>query len=153
MYQECDNYTYGQGWIATISGCTMTGTTPGQNNFSVLTLQKTGGCTACNNPLIFIWNNPAAITYGTALSSNQLNATASVLGSFTYNPTNGTVLKAGINTLSTIFTPTDTVDFTSVTNSVSLVVVPATPLLTWANPTPIYYGTALSSNQLDATAN
>jgi len=70
------------------------------------------------------WTNPAAITYGTPLGSNQLHATATVPGSFAYNPTNGIVLNVGTNTLSVIFTPTDTNDYTTVTNSVSLVVLP-----------------------------
>lgn len=74
-------------------------------------------------------------------------------GGFAYNPTNATVLSVGTNTLSVIFTPTDTVDYVSVTDSVSLVVLPATPLLIWTNPAPVSYGTAISSNQLNAFAN
>jgi O-glycosyl hydrolase len=77
--------------------------------------------------LSLAWNNPLAITYGTALSSKQLNATANVPGTFDYMPTNGTVLDAGTNTLTVIFTPTDTVDYSSATNSVNLVVLPAPP--------------------------
>ena len=41
------------------------------------------------------WPNPANIVYGTALGSTQLDATASVSGTFTYSPASGTVLKAG----------------------------------------------------------
>ena len=37
------------------------------------------------------WATPAAITYGTPLSSSQLNATASVPGNFSYSPASGTV--------------------------------------------------------------
>ena len=60
------------------------------------------------------WNKPADITYGTALSSNQLNATSPKSGSFTYNPPPGTVLSAGQNhQLTTIFTPTDTANYTT----------------------------------------
>ena len=44
---------------------------------------------------VITWNNPANITYGTALSATQLNATANVAGSFTYTPAAGTVLNAG----------------------------------------------------------
>ena len=101
-------------------------------------------------PLI-TWTNPAPITYGTALSSNQLDATASVPGSFAYTPPNGTVLNAGTNTLSVVFTPTDTVDFSSTTNTVSLVVSSATGtiactfsnglvnvILTWNDPTSVF---------------
>ena len=38
---------------------------------------------------------PADITYGTALSATQLNATANVPGTFVYTPVAGTVLNAG----------------------------------------------------------
>ena len=41
------------------------------------------------------WANPADITYGTALSNAQLNATPSVPGSFSYSPATGTILSAG----------------------------------------------------------
>ena len=37
-------------------------------------------------------------------------------------PVSGTVLNAGSNTLSVVFTPTDTVDYNSATNTVTLVV-------------------------------
>jgi rhamnogalacturonyl hydrolase YesR len=74
---------------------------------------------------VLTWTNPAPITYGTALSSTQLDATASVPGAFAYSPTNGAVLSVGANTLSVLFTPTDTADYTSVTGSVSLVVLQA----------------------------
>ena len=60
-------------------------------------------------------------------------------GSFAYNPTNGTVLNAGTNTLSVIFTPTDTVDYSSVTDNVNLVVSP-TPLTVTANNATRQYG-------------
>jgi subtilase family serine protease len=179
------------------------------------------------------WAGPAAITYGAALTSNQLNATANTPGSFAYAPPAGTVLNAGTNILSVIFTPANTTDYSSATDSVSLVASPAplsvtannanrpyeaanpaftgtiigvtngdnitaayscsatnnspagmylivpslvdpgnrrtnytvslndgtltitmiAPVLTWPAPAAITYGTALSSNQLDATAN
>jgi hypothetical protein len=85
-----------------------------------------------------MWTNPAPITYGTALSTNQLNAAASVPGSLAYNPTNGAVLNTGTNTLSVIFTPTDTVDYSSVTDTVSLVVSPALLTVTAANASWVY---------------
>ncbi len=99
------------------------------------------------------WATPSAITYGTALSGTQLNATASVAGTFVYSPAAGTVLGAGTQTLSTTFTPTDTTDYGSVTTSVLLVVNRALPTIMWPTPAPISYGTALSSTQLNATAN
>lgn len=99
------------------------------------------------------WPTPAPITYGTVLSGTQLNATANVAGSFIYTPAAGTVLTAGPHTLSVTFTPTDTADYTSATATVPLVVNQATPLITWATPAPIAFGTPLSSVQLDAAAN
>jgi hypothetical protein len=69
------------------------------------------------------WNTPAPITVGTALSSTQLNATASIAGTFVYSPASGTVMNtAGSQTLSVTFTPSDTTDYNSVTGSVTLTV-------------------------------
>jgi len=99
------------------------------------------------------WTAPAAIIYGTALSAAQLDATASVPGTFLYSPAAGTVLNAGSQLLSVSFTPTDGTDYSAATANVSLQVNQATPIISWATPAPIPYGTALSSIQLDATAN
>ncbi len=99
------------------------------------------------------WTNPAAITYGTALSATQLNATASVPGTFAYIPASGTILSVGTNqNLSVIFTPTDTTNYATATGTATVTVNKATPTITWANPTAITYGTALSATQLNATA-
>ena len=38
---------------------------------------------------VITWATPADITYGTALSATQLNATASVPGTFAYTPAAG----------------------------------------------------------------
>lgn len=97
------------------------------------------------------WPTPSPISYGTALSATQLDATTGVAGTFAYSPASGTVLTAGQHTLSTTFTPSDSADYTAASDSVSLTVNKATPAITWANPAPIVYGTALSSTQLDAT--
>jgi len=103
------------------------------------------------------WATPAAISYGTALSGTQLNATATfngtaVAGTFSYNPTAGTILTAGLHTLGVTFTPTDGADFTTATGSVNITVGQSTPIITWATPAAISYGTALSATQLNATA-
>ena len=90
------------------------------------------------------WNSPAGITYGTALSATQLNATASVPGSFTHTPAAGNVPAAGTETLSVIFTPTNTASYSTVTKTVSLTVAQGVPIITWNNPASITYGTALS---------
>jgi hypothetical protein len=98
------------------------------------------------------WATPAAITYGTPLSATQLNATSTVAGSFTYSPVAGTVLTAGAQTLTATFTPTDANDYTTASASVTLTVNKATPVIVWATPAPIAYGTPLSATQLNATS-
>jgi hypothetical protein len=73
------------------------------------------------------WPAPAAITFGSALSSSQLDATASIPGTFVYSPPAGTVLQAGANqTLSVTFTPTDTTDYATANASTTITVNPAT---------------------------
>ena len=104
-----------------------------------------------------IWPNPASISYPTALSNTQLDATANVAGTtltgtFVYSPLVGTVLSAGSHVLSVTFRPNDTTDYNSVTHSLSISVTRTTPTITWSNPADISLGTALSSTQLDATA-
>ena len=64
----------------------------------------------------------------------------------------GTVLSAGASqALQVTFTPTDTVDYTAATDTVSINVNKATPTITWATPADITSGTALSATQLNAT--
>ncbi len=99
------------------------------------------------------WTSPASIVYGTALSATQLDASASVAGSFAYSPAAGTILNAGIGqTLSVSFTPSDTTDYTGATDSTTIHVLKAAPALSWTSPASIVYGTALSATQLDASA-
>ena len=107
---------------------------------------------------IVTWNTPLPIVYGTQLSSAQLNATATGLGgaalpgTFAYSPGPGSLLPAGMASLGVTFTPSDTTDHTTVAQSVNLAVNQAIPALMWSVPSPITYGTALSSTQLNATA-
>jgi hypothetical protein len=75
-----------------------------------------------------------------------------VAGPFVYTPAGGSVLKAGLQTLSVTFTPTDTTDYKVATATVTLTVNQATPAITWATPAAITYGTALSATQLDASS-
>jgi hypothetical protein len=70
------------------------------------------------------WNAPAPITYGSPLSATQLNATASVPGTFVYSPPTGTILGAGNRPLSVTFNPTDTTDYTPAVGSTSITVNP-----------------------------
>ncbi len=74
-------------------------------------ISSTGNVTLQVNPAAptVVWSPPAAITYGTALSVTQLNATATPVsaGTYVYNPALGTVPNGGSQTLSVQFTPTD----------------------------------------------
>ena len=93
------------------------------------------------------WAAPAAITFGTLLSGTQLDATASyggkaVPGTFAYGPASGSYLNAGLNqTLIVRFTPTDSIDFKTVTAS-TRINVNAAPLSVTVNPSARFYGQA-----------
>jgi hypothetical protein len=80
------------------------------------------------------WATPAAITYGTALSATQLDATASVPGTFVYNPAAGTTPAAGSDTISVTFTPTDSTNYAAATATVTLMVNYAVPVVTSMSP-------------------
>ena len=98
------------------------------------------------------WPAPAPITCGVALGADQLNATASVPGTFAYKPAAGETLTAGRHTLSVNFIPTDTARYTTAQAKVSLIVVAATPDIAWPQPAPMTYGSRLSAHQLNAKA-
>jgi hypothetical protein len=95
------------------------------------------------------WSAPAAITYGTTLSSTQLNAVAtgiggtSLAGTFTYSPAAGSTPAGGTDTLSVSFTPTDTTDYTSpVTATTTLTVNQAAQTIAFAPVSAVTYGTS-----------
>ena len=71
---------------------------------------------------VIIWDNPAAINYGQALSATQLNARSDVPGVFAYTPAAGSILAAGQQALGVTFTPTDTARYSSAQKSVTLTV-------------------------------
>ena len=103
------------------------------------------------------WPTPAAVFYGTQLSSTQLDATFTyngnpVPGVATYNPAAGTKPLPGNDLLSVSFVPTDPTTYTGASGSVYLQVNQATPTITWTTPAAITYGTPLSATQLNATA-
>jgi hypothetical protein len=154
--------TLNAGGVATVANNTLTVNTytvtasySGSTNFA--TSSGTNNLTVHTAPVQINWNPPAPIVYGTPLSSSQLNATATffgipVPGTYAYTPASGAVLSAGTQTLNVVFTPTDTVDYSGASTSVQLVVNKAKPVITWATPTPITYGTALGGMQLNASA-
>ena len=98
------------------------------------------------------WSTPGKLTSGDALTADQLNATASVAGTFDYSPALGEVLAAGKHKLSVTFTPTDSATYANARATVSITVSKATPTIEWAAPRAIKSGTPLSATQLRATA-
>ncbi len=112
----------------------------GLTNYSIV--YSNGQLTVESGIYSIEWTNPASIGYGTALGTNQNAASASVAGTYVYNPTNGTVLPAGTNTLHVTFTPGDT-NYAATNLSATLVVTPATLVIT-ANSTNKLYNTTLS---------
>jgi len=104
------------------------------------------------------WPTPAPISWGTPLSSTQLNATATGIngsalsGSFVYSPTAGTVLEVGTHTVTVSFAATDTANYVSpVFSTVLITVTKADPVITWM-PGSYTYGDPLGAAQLNATA-
>jgi GDSL-like Lipase/Acylhydrolase family len=84
-----------------------------------------------------IWWNPAAIYVGSTLGAAQLNAIASVPGTFVYSPAAGTVMStAGSTQLSASFTPTNTQNYTTASAAVYVTVNP--PALLIQNLAPGY---------------
>jgi hypothetical protein len=96
------------------------------------------------------WPTPDLITYGKKLTFSQLNATASVEGTFVYSPDPGYVLPVGTHTLWVKFIPADSGRYAPRQVAVSIVVVKATPAIFWPRPAAIIYGTPLSDVQFNA---
>jgi hypothetical protein len=108
------------------------------------------------------WSNPASIVYGAALSGTQLNATASVPGSFIYTPASAAVLHVGNSqTLHVDFTPTDATNYNTASKDVSINVTKAGLTVTAdnqsrafgdANPPLTYTMTGFASGDTQASA-
>ena len=82
------------------------------------------------------WNQPAGIGYGTSLGSAQLNATASVAGSFAYTPPAGAILGAGTQSLSVQFTPADAANWNGASANTTIDVSKAPQIVSFtSNPT------------------
>jgi hypothetical protein len=95
---------------------------------------------------IISWPTPAAISYGTALSSTQLDASATsqgttVAGTFVYAPIAGTIPGAGSQNLVVAFTPSNLTDYTTADANVTLVVNQASQAITFTPPSsPVTFG-------------
>jgi hypothetical protein len=95
-------------------------------------------------------------TGSVTLTSGSYTSTAATLGSgsATINVPAG-ALAAGTDILTVSYTPetSSSTIYNSASGLNSVTLSPASPVLTWATPTPIVYGTALSAVQLNASAN
>lgn len=99
------------------------------------------------------WPTPDHMTHGAALGAAQLNASATIPGSFAYAPAAGEILPPGVHKLTVTFTPSDALNYTAARAVVSLSVAQKLPVLvSWPAPPAISYGTELSATQLNATA-
>jgi glucuronoarabinoxylan endo-1,4-beta-xylanase len=94
------------------------------------------------------WPDPASINWGTALSTAQLNAKASVPGTFIYTPAAGTKLEVGVHSLSATFTPQDTTKYAKSTVVRTLTVNKAEPPVRWDFPSAVLQGSALTPAQI-----
>jgi len=124
---------------------------PGNATFSAAPSVTRSFVVAKATPVV-TWPTPAAIIYGTPLSGAQLDASANVRGTFSYNPAAGSVLGAGNQALYATFTPTDSADYVATNPFTPISVNRATPAVIWNAPAAIIYGTSLSGAQLDAYA-
>jgi Concanavalin A-like lectin/glucanases superfamily/MBG domain (YGX type)/Bacterial Ig-like domain (group 3)/IPT/TIG domain/MBG domain/WD40-like Beta Propeller Repeat len=91
---------------------------------------ETAALTIGKAQAVVTWPAPAAIVYGTPLGSAQLNATASVPGSFSYSPAAGAVLNAGVGqTLTVTFMPADPVNYDGGVITTTIGVAKASPVI------------------------
>jgi uncharacterized protein YccT (UPF0319 family) len=110
-------------------------------NVSVTVLQAT--------PTLVTAPTASAITYGQALSASTLSGgSASVPGSFAFTIPTATP-DAGTTNQSVTFTPTNNIDYSTISFNVSVTVLKATPtLVTAPTASAITYGQALSASTL-----
>jgi Flp pilus assembly CpaE family ATPase len=100
-----------------------------------------------------LWPAPDPIHCDAAIGAAQLNATATVPGTFVYVPVAGDELAPGSHSLSVTFTPVDSLNYTVAQATVMLTVFETSPsAVAWAAPSAISYGTPLGDAQLNATA-
>jgi hypothetical protein len=99
------------------------------------TLLQPLGRTAVKATPVISWATPASITYGIPLGATQLDATANVVGTFSYSPKSGGMENVGTDTLKVTFTPTSA-NYKSATATVALQVTQAATATTITSPSP-----------------
>jgi hypothetical protein len=115
--------------VTIVSGgtCSITASQSGNANYSAAAPVSRSFNVNRATPVV-TWAQPAAIVFGSALGSAQLNATASVPGTFVYTPPAGTVLPVGTGqTLSVTFTPAAAGNYNAVSTSTTIDVQAAPP--------------------------
>ncbi len=117
---------------------------PGSTDYRASTSAPSTFTIAKATPQI-TWNPPASIAYGTPLGSGQLDASANISGTFTYSPSAGTILAAGDQSLSAVFTPDDEIDYATATGSTTIDVAKATPTTSASDPGGTYNGTGFGA--------
>lgn len=116
-------------------------------------------------PTEISWNiasSASIISYGTALTYDQLNAIGYtyidgmqnyISGIYTYSPSIGTVLNSGNQVLSVVFTPDDYLTYASSEAQNFIEITPLNSILNWNNPDPVIIHSNLTSVQLNAKSN
>lgn len=140
--------------------CTFTVPANAISKTTKVILSETNGSSPYTNRVFYFdvissisWNNPVDITYGTALSTTQLNAakpklgTNIVSGNLMYTPPINTVLSAGPHTLHVVFTPQNSC-YPTLTKDVTINVIKKTASVTsnsssktFGDPDPAFSGT------------
>jgi hypothetical protein len=98
---------------------------------------------------VSVWPTATAITYGQTLASSTLSGgVASVDGTFVFT-TPSTAPSAGTASQAVTFTPSDTVNYTPLNGTTTVLVNQATPVVSvWPTATAITYGQTLASSTL-----
>jgi hypothetical protein len=111
--------------------CTFTASWGADQNYNPAT--ATQSTTAVKATPVITWATPASITYGNPLGAAQLNATANVVGTFSYTPKSGSIENVGTDTLKVTFTPS-VANYSTTTDSVTLRVLQASTVTTIISP-------------------
>lgn len=98
------------------------------------------------------WATPAAMTFGERLTTQQLNATAKVPGTFSYSPSIGTKFNAGTHRLEVTFTPSDASNQPPVRASVDVIVQKADPIVLWDKPKNAGFGSWINLDHFTPVA-
>ncbi|MCL2068248.1 MAG: formylglycine-generating enzyme family protein [Treponema sp.] len=109
-----------------------------------------GGIVVKVDPVITTWPSASAVTYGAVLSTSTLTGGISnVSGTFAWTTPSIPVGDAGTRTHNVTFTPDDTDNYNTLSQSVDIIVNKASPVVTtWPSASAITYGAALSTSGL-----